>query len=143
MREALRFSGPLKRATVSFEGGRWFVSLMVETDDMQPIAQPEAVVGVDLGVAALATLSSGEVIAGPKSHIAALNRLRLAGDVARRISGRQKAVGAAPCSYRNIRRDATHKLTTWLTRTYCTIGIEDLNARHGAGWRVRSGMSAS
>jgi hypothetical protein len=49
MREAVRFSGPLKRATVSFEGGRWFVNLMVETDDMQPIAQPEAVVDVDLG----------------------------------------------------------------------------------------------
>jgi putative transposase len=32
MREAVRFSGPLKRATVSFEGGRWFVSLMIETD---------------------------------------------------------------------------------------------------------------
>jgi putative transposase len=28
MREEVRFSGPLKRATVSLEGGRWFVALM-------------------------------------------------------------------------------------------------------------------
>jgi putative transposase len=36
MREAVRFSGSLKRATVSYEGGRWFVALMVETDDVGP-----------------------------------------------------------------------------------------------------------
>ena len=28
MREAVRFTGPLKRATVSCEAGRWFVSLL-------------------------------------------------------------------------------------------------------------------
>jgi putative transposase len=73
MREAVRFSGRLKRATVSFEGGRWFVSLMIETDDVQPVIQPAAVVGVDLGVTALST---GAVMEGPKSHAAALMRLR-------------------------------------------------------------------
>jgi putative transposase len=57
MREEVRFSGPLKRATISLEGGRWFVSVMVETDDVQPVQQPEAAVGVDLGISALATLS--------------------------------------------------------------------------------------
>ena len=50
MREEVRFSGPLKRATVSCEAGRWFVALMIETDDVQPVSQPEATVGVDLGV---------------------------------------------------------------------------------------------
>jgi putative transposase len=35
MREAVRFSGPLKRATVSCEAGRWFVALTIETDDVQ------------------------------------------------------------------------------------------------------------
>jgi putative transposase len=57
MREAVRFSGPLKRATVSCEGGRWFVALMIETNDVQPVQQPQAVVGVDLGVRSLATTS--------------------------------------------------------------------------------------
>lgn len=76
MREAVRFSGPLKRATVSLDGERWFVSLMIDTDDVQPVMQPAAVVGVDLGVAALAALSTGETIAGPKAHKGALKRLR-------------------------------------------------------------------
>ena len=30
MREAVRFTGPLKRATVSCEAGRWFVALQIE-----------------------------------------------------------------------------------------------------------------
>jgi putative transposase len=34
MREEVRFSGPLKGATVSCEAGRWFVSVLVETDDV-------------------------------------------------------------------------------------------------------------
>jgi transposase len=31
--------------------------------DVQPMTQPEAVVGIDLGVTTLATLSTGEAIA--------------------------------------------------------------------------------
>ena len=49
MREAVRFSGPLKRATVSCEAGRWFVSLMIDTTDIGQVKQPKPVVGVDLG----------------------------------------------------------------------------------------------
>ena len=45
----MRFSGPLKRATVSREGDRWFASVMVERDEVKPVAQPIDHVGVDLG----------------------------------------------------------------------------------------------
>lgn len=136
MREAVRFTGPLKRATVSCEAGRWYVALMVDTADVQPVSHPESVIGVDLGVTALATLSTGEVIAGRKAHKAALKRLRRANKALarkrRRSANSRKAkarlarlhgrVGA-------IRRDALHKLTTRLARTYAAIGIEDLNVR--------------
>jgi len=54
MREAVRFSGALKRATVCFEGGRWFVSLMIESNDVQPVQQPVDFVGVDLGISTFA-----------------------------------------------------------------------------------------
>src|SRR5271166_5454553 len=46
MREAVRFSGPLKRATVSQEARRWFVSVMIDTDDVKPVQQPCGPVGV-------------------------------------------------------------------------------------------------
>jgi putative transposase len=47
MREAVRFSGTVKRVTVSREADRWFASLMVETADIQPVVQPPEVVGVE------------------------------------------------------------------------------------------------
>ena len=136
MREAVRFAGPLKRATVSCEAGRWFVSLLIDTDDVRPVAQPEAAVGIDLGVTTLATLSTGEAIEGPKSHKAALVQLRRANKaMARKRRGSRNARKAKARLARlhrrvaAIRRDATHKLTTRVTKTYAAIGIEDLNVR--------------
>jgi len=136
MREEVRFSGPLKRATVSCEAGRWFVSLMIDTNDVQPVAQPELVVGVDLGVTTLAMLSTGEPITGPRSHKAALKRLRRANKaLARKRRGSQNFKKAKArlaklhARIARIRKDTTHKLTTRLTKTYAKIGIEDLNVR--------------
>jgi putative transposase len=136
MREEVRFTGPLKRATVSCEAGRWFVSLLIETNAVQPVAQPEAVVGIDLGVTTLATLSTGETIEGPKAHAAALKRLRRANKaMARKRRGSRNARKAKTRLARlhrrvaAIRRDALHKLTTRVTKTYAVIGIEDLNVR--------------
>ena len=136
MREAVRFSGPLKRATVSREAGRWFVSLMIDTNDVQPVQQPCSHVGVDLGVSALATLSTGEVIEGPKAHKALLGRLRRSNKaLSRKRRGsanfRKAKTRLARLHARigNIRRNAAHKLTTRLAKTYRVIGIEDLNVR--------------
>ena len=70
MREAVRFVGPMKRATVSKTAGRWFVSLLIETDDVRPIERPAIArsIGVDLGVTTLAMLSTGEAVIGPKAY---------------------------------------------------------------------------
>jgi putative transposase len=136
MREAVRFSGPLKRATVSREAGRWYVSIMVETDDVKPVEQPLGPVGVDLGVKTLATLSTGESIEGPKAHKAALKRLRRANKaLARKRRGSanfrkaKRRLARLHARIANARKDATHKLTTRLAKTHSVIGIEDLNVR--------------
>lgn len=136
MREAVRFSGPLKRATISREADRWFVSLTVETDDVKPVVQPHAEVGVDLGVKTLATLSTGESIEGPKAHKAALKRLRRANKaLARKRRGSanfrkaKRRLARLHARVARIRKDATHKLTTRLVKTYRVVGIEDLNVR--------------
>src|SRR5262249_13769419 len=136
MREAVRFTGPLKRATVSCEAGRWFVALQIETDDVKPVTQPEAEVGIDLGVSALATLSTGEIIVGPKSHAAALKQLRRASRAfSRKRRGSANARKAKARLARgqrriaNIRGGATHKVTTRVTKTLPVIGIEDLCVR--------------
>ncbi len=136
MREAVRFAGPLKRVTVSREAGRWFASVLVDTAGIRPVAQPRAVVGVDLGITALATLSDGTVLTGPRAHKALLGRLRRTGRALSRkrkgSANRRKAkarLARLHARIAAIRRDATHKATTMLVRTYARIGIEDLNVR--------------
>jgi putative transposase len=82
MREGVRFSGVLKRvtvsATVSRAADRWFASVVVNTPDIQLVI----VVGVVLGVTTLAILSQGEPITGPNAKY---------GRKGRRKTGKQMA----------------------------------------------------
>lgn len=139
MRETLRFAGKIMSATVSRVADRWFVSVTVETQDDShlPKAENQGAVGVDLGVSALATLSTGEApIPGPKPHKALLGRLRrLSRSLSRKQKGsanRKKAKATLARLHARIsclRSDALHKLTSDLARRFHTIGIEDLNVR--------------
>ena len=139
MRESLRFAGKVMSATLSRQADRWFVSITVDTQDLShlPKAENQGAVGVDLGVSALATLSTGEPpIPGPKAHTALLKRLqRLSRSLSRKEKGSQNRKKAKAklaklhARISNIRKDALHQLTTDLTRRFHTIGIEDLNIK--------------
>lgn len=136
MCEALRFVGKIMSATISRVADRWFVSITVDTKDHShlPKAENQGVVGVDLGVSALATLSTGEVISAPKPYKALLDRLRR---LSRSLSRKQKGssnqaktkLAKLHARIAATRSDALHKLTSDLTRRFHTIGIEDLNVR--------------
>ena len=137
MRESLRFTGKILSATFSRVADKWFVSITVDTEEAPKCrAENQGAVGVDLGVAALATLSTGEKVIGPKPHKALLDRLRkLSRSLSRKQKGsnnRQKAkmkLARLHARIASIRSDALHKLTSDLTRRFHTIGIEDLNVR--------------
>ncbi|WDZ93453.1 transposase [Nocardiopsis sp. HUAS JQ3] len=132
--------------------GRWYVTFSVETDAPvpapAPAPAPEAgsgtqtaaeegdVVGIDLGVMDLATLSTGEKIPNPR-HLARKARglVRYQRRMARTQRGsknRRKArrrVAASHRKVRHLRQDFLHKLTTRLVREHPIIAIEDLNVR--------------
>lgn len=138
MRETLRFTGKIMSATLSRVADRWFVSITVDTydDSHLPKAENQGVVGVDLGVSVLATLSTGEQMIGPKAHKASLNRIkRLSRSLSRKVKGsnnRKKArvkLARLYAKSSNLRKDSLHKLTTYLTRRFHTIGIENLNVK--------------
>ena len=138
MREALRFTGKLMSATVSCVADRWFVSITVDTEGKLHLTETknQGEVGVDVGVSALATLSTGETIPGPKAHKVKLNRLRrLSRGLTRKQKGssnRRKAkvkLSRLHAKISSIRRDALHKLTSGLTSRFHTICIEDLNVQ--------------
>ena len=138
MREPLRFEGKITSATVSAQADRWFVSIAVETQDTShlPQAENQGAVGVDLGVKALATLSTGEVVHGPKALAMLLSRLRRTSrSLSRKVKGsanRKKArqrLARLHARIANVRQDGLHQLTSDLTRRFSTIVLEDLNVR--------------
>lgn len=136
MAESLRFTGKIISATISRVADKWFVSIAIETEITPKITKNQSVIGVDLGVSALATLSNGEIINGAKSHKIFLKRLkRLSRSLSRKVKGsknRDKAkrkLAKLHYKIKNIRQDCLHKLTTRLAENYQVIGIEDLNVK--------------
>lgn len=122
-----------KSFTISRTADRWFVSWKTE---IEPINEPKtvAVVGVDLGIKTLATLSTGEVFEGAKSYrksekklsrLQWLNRHKVKGS--NNWKKAQIQVARLHRKIANIRKDILHKLTSYLAKNHSKIGIEDLN----------------
>jgi putative transposase len=136
--ESLRFSGKLLSATVSSVADKWFVSLhvQIETAPVNVSENQADVVGVDLGIKNLATLSNGETVEGSKPLKKLSRRLaRMQRHLAKCTKGskrylRQK-IKIARLHYRirNIRQDDLHKLTHHLCQDFKIICLEDLNVK--------------
>jgi putative transposase len=132
----------LFNATIAEEAGRWFVSFCCEVERSDaPARFPDEVVGVDLGVVHLASLSNGMVVDNPKllNHyrrkMARLNRelsRRKIGSKRRELTKVQLA--RVHRKVRCLRADSLHQLTSSLAASYGTVVIEDLNV---------AGMTAS
>ena len=105
-------------ATVSEQAGRWFVSLQVEMELPAPVVDAgKPVAGVDLGIAALATVSDGMVVENPRALRRDLAKLRRRQRcVSRRQKGsanRAKAVKQLAKAHRrvaNVRQNASIRL---------------------------------
>ena len=136
MREALRFTGQLVSVTVSRLADRWFASFAVRLDVTPTPCENQAVVGVDVGVLALATLSTGETVPGPKPLRKLAHALRRCHQgLSRKVKGSTNRAKAkrklARLHYRIAcqRKDRLHKLTTDLVRRFGTVVIEDLHVK--------------
>lgn len=138
--------GKHAQVSVTEKAGRWFVSIVgPEVAEAEPNGKPE--VGVDLGVAHLATLSDGTVIGNPRALAAGQRKIRKhQQEVSRKKKGsanRSKArrrLAKAHARVANIRRDALHKATTTIAKSHGKVIIEDLKVRNmtrGGGPRKR------
>ena len=132
--EDLRFSGKITSATVKRKASYWFVVVSVETDKQFTTCENQEVVGVDLGIKTLATLSNGKRIESVNPLRKKLKKLaRLQRHAARKVKGscnRQKAnrkVAKVHYEIACLRKDTLDKLTTYLCKSYKTVCIEDLN----------------
>jgi putative transposase len=123
-----------KKVTISKQAGDWYLSFHFEIPDIEPTPKSIDVVGVDLGINALATLSTGEVFVNLKPYRKALVKLKQSQrSVSRKQRGsnnRKKAVLKLQRQHRrvsSIRTDALHKITSHLAKNHSRIVIEDLN----------------
>ncbi|OOS19495.1 transposase [Moraxella lincolnii] len=137
MTEHLRYNGKILSAKVFTKGGKWFVSVAVELDEInKPLNKTGEQVGIDLGISDLAVLSDGTKAQAPKPLKTKLKQLkRLSKQLSRKQKGsknREKAktkLSRLRYKISCIRKDFTHKLTTQLVKSYDVICLENLNVK--------------
>nr|WP_030456250.1 RNA-guided endonuclease TnpB family protein [Herbidospora cretacea] len=138
--------------------GRWFVSILVE-EQIAPLSPVDSMVGVDVGISALATLSTGERLANPRHEASRRRKLaRAQRALARKSEGSRNweraklTVARVHARISDRRRDHLHKVTTRLVRENQVIAVEDLTVANmvknrslaraisDAGWRELRSM---
>ncbi|MCG8350236.1 MAG: transposase [Chloroflexales bacterium] len=133
MTEPLRFQGKVMSARISERASYWFVSIQVQLTESERQA-PERILGVDVGVTALAVDSDGAVFENQKHLAAAQRKLRrLNRWLSRKQTGSKnwskakRKLARLHLRIANLRADATHKLTTRLADKASVIVLETLN----------------
>ena len=138
-----------KLVTVSRDtAGRYWASFAVEEAIAAPPPAPRPSVGLDLGIAHLATLSTGEALENPRhlpARLASLERLqqRLARQCrgsARRTRTRAR-IARLQARIADCRREHLHRLSHRLVHENQVIAVEDLNAE-GMGRSARGTRDA-
>ena len=130
-------NGNIKNVVISRKGDEWFISLKTEYISVRTNKQ-YSTVGVDLGVKTLATLSNGEVFENLKPYKNAKKKLRKQQkEVSRRFvkgaknqsNNYKKSVlklSKTHAKVANVRKDNLHKITSYLSKNFETVVIEDL-----------------
>lgn len=121
--------------TISRQADKWFISVRQDIQ-LPEVAIDRPSVGVDIGIKELAVCSNGDVFSNPKAYRRMSKRLKhLQRAVSRKEKGsknRTKAVRSLAkvhARVANIRKDAIHKLTTYLAKNHSEIKIEDLSIK--------------
>jgi putative transposase len=136
-RIAVRWSRPIegtpKTITISKEADGWYVCFSCADVPVQPLPAMGQETGIDLGIEAFATLSSGTRIFNPGWYRKAERALKTAQRrVSRRKKGshrRRKAVNLLAKAHQKVRRqrqDFHHKIALQLVRANDTIYYENL-----------------
>ena len=128
-------SVPTTITVIKDTADRYFVTLCID-EKVEKLAPVHKAVGIDLGITALATLSTGEKVKNPKPLMEAQSRLtRAQHDLSRKTKGSKRRaiqrlhVARLHARVADARRDHLNKVTTDLVRRFDVIAVEDLNVR--------------
>ena len=126
--------GKIKSATISqTSSGKYFVSVLVEKDNEQPLPKTDCSVGIDLGLKEFAITYDGQKISNPKFLAKSEKKLvKLQRQLSRKSKDSKNRDRARVRFARvwgkitNQRKDFLQKLSTQLVRDYDIICLEDL-----------------
>jgi putative transposase len=129
--------GDICNVTISRRAGQWFASVQCEQDVAEPLVSSRPSVGIDMGVAVFAALSTGEQIA-PADHgnkaLKALGKAQRALSRKKRGSNnRRKAVRRVARIQKRVadaRKDFLHKQSTIIAKNHGVVVVEALQVRN-------------
>ena len=132
-RNSRQVTGVVKNVTVSQSCGKWYISIQTESEVSTPVHPSASMVGLDAGVAKLATLSDGTVFEPVNSFQKNQKKLaRLQRQLSRKVKfsnnwqKQKRKIQRLHSCIANIRRDYLHKVTTTVSKNHAMIVIEDL-----------------
>ena len=136
MRKELRFTGTPCQVTISKRAGKYFASILVDTQDYDTKHPERESVGVDFGIKDLATCSDGQIFAANQKLKHSLKRLaKKQRALSRKTRGSNRYAKArqavAKLHYRisNQRLAVLHEVSNYLTAKFKLITIENLNVK--------------
>jgi putative transposase len=128
--------GQCKQLRITRRVDGWYVLLVCEIPEPEPLPPTGQTVGVDVGITSFATLSNGEEIENPRHLKSALDNLqRLQRRLSRQKKGSKRRakqrikIAKAHLKVSRCRKDFHHKVSTDLVRRFDAITVEDLNIR--------------
>lgn len=161
-RNSRQVTGVVKNVTVSQSCGKWYISIQTENEVSTPVHPSASMVGLDAGVAKLATLSDGTVFEPVNSFQKNQKTLaRLQRQLSRKVKfsnnwqKQKRKIQRLHSCIANIRRDYLHKVTTTVSKNHAMIVIEDLKVSNmsksaagtvslpGRNVRAKSGLNRS
>lgn len=135
MFQSVRFKGKIKEVTLSRTAHRWFVSLIIDVGKPTTVESKStaSIVGIDVGINTLATLSDGTQYDNPRPLKHYERKLRRANRALSRKTLKSKnwikqKMKVARIHYKIacIRNDVHHKATTDIVNNAAAISIETL-----------------
>lgn len=125
--------GQIKTVRIIHKAGKWYAAFTCEIEPETRLEPTGEIVGIDVGISALATLSNGVKVENPNHYRASQKKLRrLQRKLARAQRGsknRRKALLAVQRQQEHVanqRKDYLEKLSTALVQQYDGIALEDL-----------------
>lgn len=128
--------GTPKNCTITRQGQHWFVSIQTEQKVVEPVHSSTSMIGIDMGVKRLITLSNGEYEVPIDTQCLQHKIKKYQRQLARKVkfSNNWKKLNAKVnhlhMKIAAIRHDRLHKLTTTLSQNHAMIVLEDLQIRN-------------